>query len=266
MRKLFLTFAVLALSAVCFASATLDQQTANASGSTTSSTLGFTASTATTTFPVATQAADLLVGVVWISATASTTISSIAPTSITAVGQTLSFTFGQNCSNWNATLSNGGCALFYVANAPSVANTTTFSASASMSGAGSCGGCTLKVEVAIYAFTGVVTSSVVDTNEFGHETTTSTPWSGFNLTANHLDMAVIVYSSNGSNLSAGTCCTLGMNASVATTGQMQYTLSIPVGTSNPQFSGGTAPVWNGGYLTFKLATPSAVPRHRGWVN
>jgi hypothetical protein len=273
MKRLLIIFVLCLATSRCFATIALVQQTSNASGSATSPSLGFTATTSAVAFPSATSAGNLVVGITWGRGTSTSgTISSLNSISINSIGQSITFTFGQASGSWTDAggTANGEATIFFCANCPAIANTTTFTFTGNMSGSGNCGGTCglgLTVEFALYEFSGITTTSPKDQSA-SSSGTSSVPMNSSNFIANQADLGVAAYSGQpGSNVSVGACCILGTNASAATVGQIQYVTTLSTGTTSASFSGGTVPLWVGTEITFKMAAAPAagVSRHRGSV-
>jgi len=136
-----------------------------------------------------------------------------------------------------------------------------------MSGSGGSSlGLSINVEFYLLDFSGIAMVSPKDQSGAGSGTST-VPNAGWSFTTNQTDLGITSYSGQpGANVSAGSCCTLGTNATLATVGQVQYALNLSAGTPSDAFSGATLPSWTSAWITFKGATgSSAVPRRRGYV-
>jgi len=233
------------------------------SGTATSPSLGFTVTTSPVSFSAPTTPGNFILACCWVTgASTSSTISSIVPTSITTIGQSLTFS-AFNGSNWNnstpGSLANGVPAFRYLRNAPSILTTTTFTLTAQMSGFGAGPfGLSLKAEFFLVEVSGISTTASYDayTNHFQNSSSTVNPGT---LTPSYTDAVFAIFSGQGSNISAGLGYNLlGSPASVAVIGQAQYKLGVPAGSVPTAFTG-TESYWGSLALAFQAPPPPPNP-------
>lgn len=154
--------------------------------------------------------------------------------------------------------------VYYIQNAAAMSVTT--SATATITG-NLTTNYNVQVEFSLYEFSGAATTSVVEQNTVATGTS-STPNAGTLTSSGSSDMIFVGFAGNpsGSNLTAGSGYTLGVDASVVTVGQNQYILNVAPGANATAFSGGTSPAWGGMAVAFKVASaPSPAARHGGTV-
>src|SRR5208282_733523 len=233
------------------------------SGTATSASLGFTVITSPVSFSAPTIPGNFILACCWVTgASTSSTISSIAPTSITASGQILTFS-AFNGSTWNnsthGSLANGIPAFRYLRNAPSILTTTTFTLTAQMSGFGAGPfGLSLNAEFFLVEVSGISPTASYDAyaNHLQNSSSTVNPGT---LTTSHTDAVFAIFSGQGSNISAGSGYTLlGSPASVAVIGQAQCMLGVPAGSIPTAFTG-TESYWGSLALAFQAPLPPPTP-------
>jgi hypothetical protein len=131
---------------------------------------------------------------------------------------------------------SGSVAIWYAANAPSIAPSATTVVTAHDSGSGFTE--TITVEFTLYEFSGVATATPVDVvknvpGTFGGSGTVNPG----TLVTTGTDLVLVAFIGNQSNISAGASYTLGVNATSATTGQAQYQLNVASGSIATAFTG-----------------------------
>lgn len=229
----------------------------------TSSTTPFTATTSAVGFGSDTTAGDFLVLIAWATTTGTSTLDN---PSFTGVPTTSGFTWTAGSGAlWNGSSdhSAGLVGMYYIQNAAAMSSSTTTTITASAPGSGV--SLTLKVEFALYEFSGVAHSSALDTSAT-LSGSSSTPATG-NLTTTATDLVIVAYSADpngGANISQGSGYALGVNATTATIGQAQYR-TIASGSIATAFSGGTEPNWGAIAMAFKPLASVAVPRRHGTI-
>lgn len=197
---------------------------------TTSATAGPSAFTSNTT------AGNLLVCVAWAKATIATGAS---PTISAPVTSGLTWVSAKNDTMVDSTNGFGSAVtIFYVANAPSVSSATTTTVAASRASATA-----LAVQFTLYEFSGVATTTPLDTTVGANSSSTS-PITATNITtAGAGELIVVAYQSEGgSNTTAGTNYTLGPNGTGAPVAQSQYNLNSTSGAQSTAFGGSYAGV------------------------
>jgi hypothetical protein len=210
----------------------------------TSSAAGFSGSTTT---------GNLILLVVWVTNIGGGGISLPTPPAISG-GYSGSFSSNQ-AAFWKNGFNQQDCLLYWIANAPSMSPSNTVTVTASNVGIHTG---TVSVEFDLYEFGNIVNPVVIETNlnvSHSNVLSNSTPATTFTATANtNLIVSVLCAGDPGANISAGSGYTLGFNAAVALTGQMQYQLSAPPGQTSSSFTG-TEPYW--GCLTVAFKTPAS---------
>lgn len=267
MRKLLHLACALILSSQCFAVIALVQSRAggSATGSGSMSFSTFNLASSAVGFSSPTTAGNLLVYVAWshysLTSAGSFALLDVVPTTS---GFSWGSSFGTNWSSVSGGAGNcGQISIYYIPNAASMSVTTV--ATSGINGSGTI--TSANVEFSLYEFSGVAISSPLDKFTGTQNGVSSTP-STSNLATTATDLVIASFGGNqtGSNISAGTSYTLGVNATVSTVGQTQYQLNVPSGSVATAFSGGTEPNWGCYAMSFKTAAAtSSVPRHRGWV-
>ena len=223
------------------------------SSSATSSGVGFASNT---------LANSLLVCVVWAtgSSVAAGTLGITAP-----VTSGFTWTLAVAAAQWNdpSGPNRGKVSIFYIAGAGAMATTTTTAVGATETGTSpTCG-----VEFSLYEFTGVATSSPLETSSSAVDSTgSSTDPAPGSLTTSNTDLILSCYQcESASNLAANTSAgfTLGVNAASETTGQTQYILNEASGTIVTSWPS-TQAYWAAATVAFKpngptvTVTPSGV--------
>lgn len=216
----------------------------------------FTVGTASTNLPQATVSGNLLVIITAIFShchsaghgsgpTASISISGFAPSWSTATG---------GLYNDATTTNQGAVNIFYVANAPAIPISTTINVTFSHGGSGftydDIG------EFAFYEFSGVKTTSPVDTTRQSNSATgvPATP----NLPTSQPDLILVAYSGNSSNSPAGPLYTLGTTFVAATNAEVQYQIATGSGSVNTSFGSGSQTNYGAGAAAF-LPAPNPPP-------
>lgn len=212
---------------------------------------GGTISTSAVGFNNPTTAGSLLILVGWITGQA---INVNLPSSITTPGFTWSSGVGGGNWSFGGGVHSGVAFVYYIANAASMSITTkTIVNHFSLSN-----GKSVQMEFTLYEFSGIVFSSPVDKVGATNNVTGGTPNSNFATPTSATDLIIAVFSGDsiagGVNISAGSGYTLGINATVAKVGQMQYKFDVPSGLSSATFGGGTEPTWGCGVVSFKETT------------
>lgn len=171
-----------------------------------------------------------------------------------------------------SSLGEGNAAIYYLGNAPSMSPTQTVTVQANN---GASVTATLAVEFDLYEFNNVVFPLVMDLGIDGvsrDSHTASVPSNTFSSTT-HTNLILSAFTSQasgGSNISAGSGYTLGINASTAVVGQMQYQLAAAPAQTSAAFSGASQGLWGAAAISFEVNTSppigSGVKRHRGWIN
>lgn len=135
----------------------------------------------------------------------------------------------------------------------------------------------MTVEFSLYEFSGVQQSdgagaaAVIDAQGgFEKDSVTGGVLLGGTITPTQSDLIISSYSGDsttGGNVTAGSGYTLGVDATVATLGQMQYELSSGIGSQSSLFASNPATFFGGPALAFKpiSASASGVARHKGYV-
>jgi hypothetical protein len=139
--------------------------------------------------------------------------------------------------SWNdsTNTTGGGAQIFYAANAPSISSSTTTTVQIQSSGSGSQVGGPMSGEFMLYEFSGVAHSSPIDTfRSPAHSTGTPNPGT---MVTSKTDLIMSIFSGDSGNISAGPGYSLGINATVPTTGQLQYELNVAPGSVATAFSG-----------------------------
>jgi hypothetical protein len=281
MKKLLPIIAVL-MCTVSPLSATWTLVQSKAGGSATGSGLSypFNLTSSAVGFNSTTTAGDLWVCVAW-NTTTQTTGSGSAEGGVFNRPVTSGVTWRQPSSfenGWNATPNNyeGTVAVFYSYNTPSISSSTTTMIEAEWSGT-SGPDFSATIEFTLYEFSGALTtSSIVDAvtfNSLGGDPGGVSPIptcsfaNGNEITTTGSDLVVCAFSGQGSNITSGSGMTLGINAAVATVGQMQYLINSPTGGIPTAFTGDQT-YWASLGVAFKpgASTVTVVPRHRGFVN
>ena len=225
----------------------------NAGGSATDSSGSATVTSSAAGFSNPTIPGNFLLLIAWATATGSTSSNPLISNPVTP-----GFTWTRVATQTNGVITFApAVGMWYIPNAPSMAT----SMHTTISIAGNSGHSTTQaVEFSLYEFSGVALTSPVDTfvtpaNPAG----TSTPHSALVTTAT--DMLVFAYTGGtlGSNLSSGAGYTLGVNSTVAVTGQMEYVISLSAGTNAFTFVGGTKVRWAGVAAAFKLIIAPPTP-------
>lgn len=276
MRKILQFACVLLIASRCFCSIALVQSKAGGSASGSVAFLG-TVTTNAVGFSSTTGAGNLLVLVIWQNGGTTGDVISIT---------TMPISGGYSPSDWLSAAANqsagnddggitycSGVGIFAIPNAPSMTSSQTTTVTARNNGAAG----TIKVEFAMYEFSGVAASPIYDLTSFdgqgvdfiGDSGTPGGNWvSGFGISPTaHTDLIIVAMQAQaGSNLTAGTGYTLGINASVATIGQVMYQLNAPPGQTSASFVGSDN-FWSVAALAFNAASAGggSVSRHKGSV-
>jgi hypothetical protein len=165
----------------------------------------------------------------------------------------------------NATATKYGItAVYEIANAAVMSTATTTVVTAVVPSGDHCVVCTL--EFSLYEFAGVGAYISPLLAPAGSNTgTPNNPAEIWACTPSPCFMFFTLIGYPGSDLTAASGWTLGVNASVATIGQVVYNLSLS-GSTTAQFVG-TLGLWDMYGAHYALASPpsSAVPRHRGSI-
>ena len=201
-----------------------------------------------------TLSGSLLICVVWADGSAATAVGALSIAAPVTSGFT--WTLAKQGTSWSdsSTFYKGNVAIYYIANASAMASTTTTTASCSKAGTSpiSCG-----VEFSLYEFTGVATSSPLETSSSSVDSTgSSTDPAPGSLTTSNTDLILSCYQcESATNLAANTSAgfTLGVNAASETTGQTQYTLNEASGTIVTSWPAGQF-YWTAAAVAFKSAT------------
>lgn len=145
----------------------------------------------------------------------------------------------------------GRVGLWYIPNAASMSSATSLTAS--IVGIGFT--VTVNVEFELYEFSGVAASSPIDVTGFSSNQAGGSPQApvGGSITTSATDLVIVAFSGNSANISAGAGYTLGINATVATTGQTQYQLNVPAGAVSTAFTG-TQTNWGAIVASFSAST------------
>ena len=260
MRKIVVLLLLFALAPLSLASIGFVQSGLGGSASGTLATHSSTLVSSAAGYGTPTTNGDLLVCVAWFTFTTPSS-SSIGPS---VVPTTAGFSWVEVSDiEWSSGNPGnyGFVSVYYILNAAPMSGTTTVSGTLG----GTSGSATAaSVEFSLYEFSGVA-SLANFTNASNNTGTPSIPTAG-NVSAITGDLIFTAMSAYpGSNISNGTGYTLGVNAIVATIGQMQYNLSAPSGSVSTAFNG-TEPYWVVLAPYFKATTIAPVPRHRGFVH
>lgn len=162
---------------------------------------------------------------------------------------------------------NGGrFDIFFMYGAPAIS--TNIAATISFSGSGGHAVSNVNIEFSVYEFSGIKTTSAVDTSASNNDNSGSgTTVDAGTLTTTATDLLFTCFQAlPGSNILAGSGYTLGPSAVAATIGQCQYQLNVPAGSVATAFNG-TETYWGTLAFAFKPAVipPSSIPRHRGSI-
>ncbi len=260
----------LSLSSLSFATVTLVQS--NAGGSATGSIVqGGTLTTNAVAFSNSTVAGNLLVCLAY-----STGVGA-GVASLPVINGTYGSSFGSSGAStpveaeWknSSTGALGFVQISWIGNAPSMNNSTnTITVTTINDGTGTQ---TLAVEFDLYEFSGVLNPLSIQfaqINVCSVGCTSGTPTVSFGGSTTNTDLILVAQVSQpGANIAAGSGYILGINATVAVIGQLQYQLNAPAGQTSASFSG-SEPKWEATVVTFEAIPSGAtvVPRHQGFVN
>jgi hypothetical protein len=255
---------LLLCSSLCFSAAIIQSNDGgNASGSFST---GGTLTTTAVGFSSATASGNTLYMPVWIREESSNADCAINPsTGITITTSGFTWTAAPTYNAFADSATETHCGLikyYYIVGAASMpTSTTTTIAVAVPSGEH----CTCSIEFALYEISGVSAflndNGTPPPNDTG---TASTPECNTTVSGTEIYFCNLI-GYPGSNLTAASGYTIGVNATVATIGQTSYDLAV-TGTTNPNYSG-TLTLWATFAAAFSLSSsPASVPRHRGFVN
>ena len=208
----------------------LVQSNAGGFGTTTTSAVGYNNKT---------TAGNLLVCVVWASASSSRGAGIQTP-----VTSGFTWTLATSATFSDVGTAHGAVSIYYIANASSMATsvTTTVTSSVSLD----------DIEFSLYEFSGLTAGVSVDTTEATSSTSGGTP-NTTSLTTSATDLIIVAMSAVGSNGSAGSRYTLGINAAnqfSGCVGQTQYILNQAQGTIATSF-GTSQTYWGCCAVAFK---------------
>lgn len=224
------------------------------SGTATSGSLGFDATTSPVSFSAPTVAGNFILACCWVTgATTGSPLSTIAPASINPTGQALTFSYFALGENWDnptsGSLANGSGGFFYLRNAPSILTSTTFTFTGQMSGGGGSGTYTMNVEFFLVEVSGISPTASYNAYARLYSNSGGTVNPGA-LSTSATTAVFVIFSGQGINIAAGTgYALLGSPASVAVTGQVQYRLGVASGSVPTAFTG-TEPYWAALALAF----------------
>lgn len=181
----------------------------------------------------------------------------------TTPGITWTVAVGNGFTDNTGNVFGGHDAIYYSANAPSIASSTN--TSITITGPNNAN-YTYTLECSLYEVGGMaLTSPVGQTASTSNETgTPSSP--GASVTITQTDIVFVSTQSTppSGSFTAGSGYTLGLAMVVATIGQDEYNLSVPAGSIAPTFTG-TSTYWTCVLAAFKMAAVGTVPRRKGWV-
>jgi hypothetical protein len=268
MRKLLPLALFCLLQTAAFSQATLLQSNAGGSASATF-TAGGTLTTNAVGFSNNTVLGNHLFLVAWVRLTGGSEILSYPTITVTTTGFSWAC-IAASCSTFasfddNLTAKQYGRSTIYeIASAAVMSTSVTTVVSAVVASSIHCVTC--ELEFSLYEFAGVGSYISPALGPPPNETGTPTnPAETYACTPSPCFMFFTLVGYPGSNLTAASGWTLGVNASVATIGQVVYNLSLS-GSTTAQFVG-TLGLWDMYGAHYSLASPStAVPRHRGFVN
>ena len=259
------------LTTAAFGAATLVQSNAGGSASATF-TAGGTLTTNAVGFSSNTGLGHHLFCVVWVQESGGGELTGVAYNHIAATTSGFSWAcLGAQCGDAspyedNATATKYGItAVYEIANAAVMSTATTTVVTAVVPSGDHCVVCTL--EFSLYEFAGVGAYISPLLAPAGSNTgTPSNPAEIWACTPSPCFMFFSLIGFPGSNLTAASGWTLGVNASVATIGQVVYNLSLS-GSTTAQFVGALG-LWDmyGAHYALASSPSSAVPRHPGFVN
>lgn len=258
---------LLCVTSHCFAAITLVQSTAGGSVSASGSGVGPTTyTTSAAGFSSPTTPGNLLVCVFWgnYQSTNGVAVGALGLQFPTTSGFT--WTGVRAVFGWQTggNLNSGQFGVSYIANAP-LMNPSDLTTESTVLLGNSGGNYNVQVEFTLYEFSGAATSSPVEQNIVATGSSSS-PNPGTITIVNANDMIFVGHAGNrsGTNASVGAGYTLGINATVAILGQVQYQTSVTTGAHATAFSG-SIPNWGAMAVAFKPAASVGVPRRRGYV-
>src|SRR5208282_6844498 len=227
----------------------------NAGGHATGTT---TATTSAVGYTSNTTANNLLVLIAW-AIGSSSTLATPPPIS-TPVTSGFTWTLAKSAT-WadTDTIEGGRVSIYYIENAAQMLSSTTTTVTATKVGSSP----SVTVEFSLYEFSGVATSSSLETSASTINGSASDP-STANLSISNTDLIISAYQSEGGgNIAKGSAYTLGVNAAYATAGQTQYILNQAAGSVNTAW-GSSQNIWGCAAVAFTIAaipataTPSGV--------
>ncbi len=210
---------------------------------------GAVANTSAAGFASATAAGNLLIAIVYSSGPGVANYEVDAPTTIGGYSGAWS---QLNGSNWGDGTTDARVAIMYIAGAPAMSPVQTTTQPIQNHDTGSQ---TLTIDFDLYEFSGV-NGAVNELNDSNDNQTGGTPGGIFGFSTADTDLIIAAFIAEpGSNISAGSGYTLGINSSLVTVGQMQYQLNAPPGQTAVSFSS-TEPQWGCCYVSFQGASGS----------
>jgi hypothetical protein len=276
MKNIILIALICLIPSFGFSNVTLVQSNAGGSASGSIS-VNATITSSAGGFSSTTTAGSLLVLVVWANGGVSggTTALTTAPISGGyGVGTWNGHSHGISAANGDGGFTYaGGCYLFYIPNAAAMSPAQTTTVTVKNTGSATS---TVEVEFSLYEFAGVDAAPALDLAfapqqgiaNTGDSGTPSFDWNGiFGFTTSHTDLILMALSAQpGTALTAGSGYTLGISASVATLGQLEYRLNAPSGQTSATYTG-SASFWALAAISFSAAPPGSttVARHKGWI-
>lgn len=267
MRKLLQFACVLILSASCHASVGLVQSTAGGFAGGTVASLA-TITTSAAGYSGSTTVGSLLCLVLYMTSNTGGVANNNPAVSGGYGGSWTSGTMGPSAISDDGGNNNGATVIYWIANAPSMSPSQTTTVQGI--NAGLISG-TVKIEFTLYEFNGVANPIVTELSGNGvtnDENAGGTPTVPFGLTTANTDLILValIAAPGGSNLTAGSGYTLGINATTATVGQLEYQLNATPGKTSAAFTGSES-FWGVTAMAFKAAPAGGgvIQRHRGSV-
>ena len=195
-----------------------------------------------------TTGTNLLVLIAWAQ---STILAGTAPTIATPTTSGFTWVAGPTATYTDGTNGYGGrVSIFYIANAGAMSSATSTSVTATRSTATA-----TEVDFACYEFSGVVTTSPVDTSAL-NSNQTSTPTDGGTLVTSKTDLIIAAFEGED-NVAPG--FTLGIASTSTSFGGSMYSLNKPSGSIDTAWgSGNTGLKWGACSIAFLPYIPPSV--------
>ena len=199
-----------------------------------------------------TTGTNLLVLIAWAQ---STILSGNAPTIATPTTSGFTWVAGPTATYADGTNGvSGGVSIFYIANAGAMSSSTSTSVTATRSLASA-----TAVDFACYEFSGVVTTSPVDTSAL-NSNQTSTPTDGGTLVTSKTDLIIAAFEGEDS-VALGTGFSLGIASTSTQYGGSMYNLNKASGSIDTAWgSGNTGLKWGACSIAFLPYIPPSVTR------